>query len=135
MGTGVTRTDTGTIHDIPALQDLKAGFEGFKRAKKYDDMHVQPYVWLVNHGSLKIILLASNYLNRAAEDQWGQRIKKQTDGYRLWDHHNAVRSANTQRQSSISTQSSVLIEANPELREALPPGALDLLDKVQAIEK
>ncbi len=46
-----------------------------------------------------------------------------------------VRQAGPGRQGAISTQSAVLIESHPDLREHLPPGADDLLQKVENIAK
>ena len=73
-----------------------------------------------------MILLAFNYFNNYLD---------QIDANRLWNQYNNISSITESKQNNISTQSAVLIEANPDLWDALPPGASDLLEKVESISK
>jgi len=57
------------------------------------------------------------------------------DAQWLWDGNDDISTVNQERQNTIYTQSAVLIEADPHLWEHLPPGASDLLDKVETIKK
>jgi len=59
----------------------------------------------------------------------------QFDADWLRSEYNSIDTVNQEKQNTIYTQSAVLIEADPHLREHLPPGASDLLDKVESIKK